>query len=104
MSGRIVVVTDSTACIPKEALGDFDIPMIPLWLIWGDDSFRDGVDIDPPTFYSRLVDSKVFPTTSQPSAGEFVDFFQQAGRGAEAIVGVFISGSIPLLKLYRAHP
>jgi DegV family protein with EDD domain len=94
MSGKIVVVTDSTAYIPEAALGDLDIPVIPLWLIWGDERFRDGVDIDPPTFYSRLPESKVFPTTSQPSAGEFVDFFQQAGQGAEAIVGVFISSKL----------
>lgn len=94
MSEKIVVVTDSTAYIPEEALGGFDIPVIPLWLIWGDERFRDGVDIDPPTFYRRLPGSKIFPTTSQPSAGEFVDFFQQAGKGAEAIVGVFISSKL----------
>jgi DegV family protein with EDD domain len=94
MSGKIVVVTDSTANIPEAALGDFDIPVIPLWLIWGDERFRDSVDIDPPTFYGRLPESKVFPTTSQPSAGEFVDFFQDAGQGAEAIVGVFISSKL----------
>jgi DegV family protein with EDD domain len=94
MSGRIAVVTDSTAYIPEEALGDFDIPVIPLWLIWGDERFRDGVDIDPPTFYRRLPESKVFPTTSQPSAGEFVDFFQQAGEGADALVSVHISSKL----------
>jgi DegV family protein with EDD domain len=94
MSGKIVIVTDSTAYIPAEALGDFDIPVIPLWLIWGDERLRDGVDIDPPTFYSRLPDSKVFPTTSQPSAGEFVELFRRVGQGAEAIVGVFISSKL----------
>ncbi|MFL7790867.1 MAG: DegV family protein [Anaerolineae bacterium] len=94
MSGKIVIVTDSTANIPEAALGDFDIPVIPLWLIWGDDRFRDSVDIDPPTFYGRLPESKVFPTTSQPSAGEFIDFFQEAGQGADAIVGVFISSKL----------
>jgi DegV family protein with EDD domain len=91
---KIVVVTDSTAYIPEEALGDFDIPVIPLWLIWGDERFRDGVDIDPPTFYGRLPGSKVFPTTSQPSAGEFVEFFQQVGQRADSIVAVLISSKL----------
>jgi DegV family protein with EDD domain len=91
---KIVVVTDSTAYIPKEALGDFDIPVIPLWLIWGDERFRDGVDMEPQEFYERLKGSKTFPTTSQPSAGEFADFFRQAGGGADAIVGVFISSKL----------
>jgi DegV family protein with EDD domain len=94
MSDKIVIVTDSTAYIPEEALGDFNIPVIPLWLIWGDERFRDGVDIDPATFYARLPESKVFPTTSQPSVGEFVEFFQEAGAGVDAIVGVFISSKL----------
>ena len=95
---KIVVATDSTAYIPEAALSE-DIPVIPLWLIWGDERFRDGVDIEPAAFYRRLQDSKVFPTTSQPSAGEFMDFFRQLGAKADGIVGVFLSsklsGTIP---------
>jgi DegV family protein with EDD domain len=93
-SHRIVVVTDSSAYIPEKALGDLNIPVIPVWLIWGDERFRDGVDIDPPTFYRRLRESEVFPTTSQPSAGEFEDFFRQAGAKADAIVGVFVTSKL----------
>jgi DegV family protein with EDD domain len=100
-------VTDSTAYIPEEALDGLSMPVIPLWLIWGDERFRDGVDIDPPTFYRRLRESKTFPTTSQPSAGEFVDFFRQAGAGADAIVGAFISsklsGTVPNAQAARAQ-
>jgi DegV family protein with EDD domain len=96
---KIVVVTDSTAYIPDEALAGLHIPVIPLWLLWGDERFRDGVDIDPPTFYRRLRTSETFPTTSQPSTGEFIEFFRQAGAGADALVGIFISsrlsGTIP---------
>jgi DegV family protein with EDD domain len=91
---KIAVITDSTAYIPQTALGDFDIPVIPLWLIWGDERFRDGVDIDPPTFYQRLRGSKTFPTTSQPSAGEFLDLFRQVGATAGAIVAVLISSKL----------
>ncbi len=97
MSNRkIAVVTDSTAYIPAEALGDLDIPTIPLWLIWGDERFRDGVDIDPPTFYRRLREAKTLPTTSQPSAGEFVDFFRRvaAENDTDTIVGAYISSGI----------
>ena len=106
-SQKIVVVTDSSAYIPAEALGDLNIPVIPLWLLWGDERFRDGVDIDPPTFYRRLQESKTFPTTSQPSAGEFEDFFRQVGAGADAIVAVFLSsklsGTIPNAQAAQAQ-
>jgi DegV family protein with EDD domain len=97
MSGRkIALVTDSSAYIPEEALGGLNIPVIPLWLIWGDDRFRDGVDIDPPAFYRRLRKAETFPTTSQPSAGEFVDFFRRvaADSDTDTIVGVYISSGI----------
>ena len=106
-SGKIVVVTDSSAYIPEEALGGLSIPVIPLWVFWGDERFRDGVDIEPPAFYRRLRTDKTFPTTSQPSAGEFEDFFRQVGAGADAIVGVFISsklsGTVPNAQAARAQ-
>lgn len=89
---KVTVVTDSTAYIPAAAQQGLDIPVIPLWLIWGDQRYRDGVDIDAATFYARLPGSTVFPTTSQPSAGEFEDFFR--GLGARRIVGIFISSKL----------
>jgi DegV family protein with EDD domain len=91
---QIVVVTDSTAYLPEAGLKGLDIPTIPLWLIWDDERYRDRVDIEPPVFYRRLRDSKTFPTTSQPSAGEFEAFFRRVGAEADAIVGVFISSKI----------
>ena len=93
-SSQVAVMTDSTAYIPEEALQGLQIPVIPLWLIWGDERYRDGVDIDPPTFYRRLRMAKTFPSTSQPSAGEFEDFFGQMSNGASAVVGVFISSKL----------
>jgi DegV family protein with EDD domain len=93
-SQRVVVVADSSAYTPDEALGGLDIPVIPLWLQWGDERFRDGVDIDPPTFYRRLRTDETIPTTSQPSMGEFLDFFREVGAGADAVVGVFITSKL----------
>ena len=90
----IHLVTDSTAYIPEAAMGELNIPVIPLWLIWGDERFRDGVDIDPPTFYNRLRKTKLFPSTSQPSAGEFERFFRGVSDGMDAVVGVFISSKL----------
>ncbi len=92
----IAVVTDSTACIPDEALGGLDVPTIPLWLIWEDDRYRDGVDITPESFYRRLRQRDTIPSTSQPSVGEFVDFYRRVAeeRQTDTIVGTFISSKI----------
>lgn len=91
---KIVVVTDSTAYLPEEAQNGYHIPTIPLWLLWGEERFRDGVDIEPQTFYRRLPHVDAHPTTSQPSSGEFMEFFRQVGAEADAIVGIFISAKL----------
>jgi len=93
---RIAVVTDSTAYLPPDVRERLGIPVIPLNVVWGEEVLKDGVDIDPPAFYQRLQTARVMPTTSQPSAGEFVDFFTQVadGRGVDTIVGVFISSAL----------
>ncbi len=94
-SPKIAIVTDSSAYIPQEALGDLRIHVIPLWLLWDGESFRDGVDIQPAAFYQRLQNSKTFPSSSQPTPQEFTDFFRAvAAGGADAIVGMIVSSGV----------
>ena len=95
-SKNVAVVTDSTASIPQNALEGLDIPTIPLWLIWEDERYRDGVDISPEAFYRRLRERDTIPSTSQPSVGEFVDFYRRVAeeRETDTIVGAFISSKI----------
>jgi len=91
---RITVVTDSSAYVPASSLHGLDVSVIPLWLIWDNQRYRDGVDIDPATFYSRLKTSKTLPTSSQPSPEEFIAFFQQLLPETDAIVNVLASSQI----------
>lgn len=93
---RIAVATDSTAYLPPEVRERLRIPVIPLNLLWGEEVLKDGVDIYPTAFYQRLGSAKVMPTTSQPSAGEFVDFFRQVAEQmkTDTVVGVFISSGL----------
>jgi DegV family protein with EDD domain len=91
---KITIVTDSSAYIPKSAQKGLDISVIPLWLIWDNDRFQDGVDIDPQTFYDRLKKSATIPTSSQPSAKEFEIFFRQVAKECDAIVSVLVSSKI----------
>ena len=91
---RIAIVTDSSAYLPKEALAGLDVHVIPLWLLWEGENLRDGVDIDPPTFYQRLRTAKSLPTSSQPTVAEFVDFYQQVAQNADTIVSVLVSAKI----------
>ena len=94
MPQKIIVVTDSSAYLPPEMMRDLPIAVIPLWLMWEGESYQDGIDIHPTEFYQRLKDSKTLPTSSQPSAQEFGDFFKKVAQDADAIVNVLVSAQI----------
>jgi DegV family protein with EDD domain len=91
---KIAIVTDSSAYIPAELMQGLDIHVIPLWLIWDEQHFLDGIDIQPQAFYDRLRKSKTLPTSSQPSAKEFEQFFLKSGQKCDAIVAVLVSTKI----------
>jgi DegV family protein with EDD domain len=73
----IRIVTDSTADIPKEASRRLGIEVVPLKVIFGNETYLDGVTIDSGQFYDKLTSSAALPTTSQPSPVEFVDVYQR---------------------------
>ena len=72
---KIAILTDSSAYIPAETACGLNIHTIPLWLIWDNEHIRDGGDITPSQFYTRLKAAKNIPSSSQPTVGEFKDNF-----------------------------
>lgn len=91
---RVAVVTDSTAYLPPESVKQYDICVVPLHLMLSGESWLDGVEIDPPTFYEKLVATTDFPTTSQPNVGTFQEIFADLGRTAETVVAILISSDL----------
>lgn len=78
----IKIVTDSTADIPKELLERYDIRVVPINIQFGTETYQEGIDIDRPTFFRRLDEEEMIPTTSQPSPGQFAEVYQElAGQG-----------------------
>jgi DegV family protein with EDD domain len=88
------VVTDSTSDIPPAIARELGITVVPLTVVFGEESFKDGVDIDAPTFYERLTASKELPRTSQPSVETFREAYARAADGADAIVSVHVSSRL----------
>lgn len=74
---KVAILTDSTAFIPQEYIETLPIKVIPLSLIWDGKTYRDGIDIQPKEFYTRLAKSATLPTTSQVSVNAYQDFFQR---------------------------
>ncbi len=91
---RIAIVTDSTAYIPPNLVNQYGIHVAPQQLIWGTETFRDGVDISPTQFYERLKTDKVNPKTSQVSPGAFRDIYTNALKAADGVLAIVISGGV----------
>jgi len=91
---KVAVVTDSTAYIPPELLEKFNVRVVPLELIWGNETFRDGVDIQPTEFYTRLKKATIMPTTSQVTISHFQELFSQLLDQDYSILCVLISSKL----------
>ncbi len=91
---KVAIVTDSTAYIPQNLVEQFNISVAPQILIWGEETFEDGIDIQPDEFYERLKTAKVMPTSSQVTVTSFHDIFTKlAGEGYE-ILAVLLSDQL----------
>ncbi len=95
MTNKIALLTDSTCDIPKDFLDAYDIQVVPLTIIWGDEQFRDGVDLSAEDFYKRLEADPTMPTTSQPTPQQMVQAYDEAIRqGAEEVLIITISSAM----------
>ena len=91
---KIAIVTDSTAYIPKDLIELHNIRVIPVKIHWDDTTLLDGVDITPTQFYERLEKSSNIPSTSQPSAGDFLQVFKELTTQYDGIIAPLISSGI----------
>lgn len=87
----VQIVVDSTADIPRDRARELGIEVVPLTVMFGDQSFRDGVDLDGPAFYQKLSNSPVMPTTSTPPPALFEETYRRlVANGASGILAIHI--------------
>ncbi|WP_078414333.1 DegV family protein [Priestia abyssalis] len=89
---KTAIVTDSTAYIPKELRDELNIHMIPLSVIFGQETYREEIDMTNAQFYEKVREQ--LPTTSQPPIGEFVNLFETLAKDYDAAVVVTLSSGI----------
>jgi DegV family protein with EDD domain len=87
----IKIVTDSSSDIPPELLKEFDISVVPLYVRFGDQVFKDGVDISHAEFYEKLTKGDVFPNTIQPSPMDFKTMYDRVAENADGIISIHLS-------------
>ncbi len=91
---NVLVVTDSTADIPRQGADDLGIVVVPLNVMFGTESFRDGIDLTPGDFLDRLREAPTLPTTSQPPVTAFETVFRDARERGQDVVCVTISADL----------
>lgn len=91
---RIAIVTDSTSDLTRETQERYGITVVPLNVHFGQQSFKDQVDLTTDEFMTRLATATTLPTTSQPSVGVFESTFRSLAEDHDEIVCVLISSRL----------
>ena len=95
MTHTVALITDTTADIPDALLAQYAIDLVPLTVVWGEETFLDHVELSAEAFYEGLPTNPAHPQTSQPSPHDFVQAYNQAAAaGAQEIVVIVISAAL----------
>jgi len=92
-SDNTAIVVDSTADFPEAHERFPNWRVVPLYVRFGDESFRDYVELGPRDFYERLKASAALPTTSQPTPADFLAAYEELA-GYERILSIHISSKL----------
>ncbi len=93
-AGNTAIVVDSTADYPQAPERFPNWRVVPLYVRFGDESFRDYVELGPHDFYERLRVATELPTTSQPPPGDFLGVYEELAGSYESIYSIHISGNL----------
>jgi DegV family protein with EDD domain len=87
----VKIVADSLGDVPADLVKKLDITIVPIHVIFGTESFQDGVDLTTEQFYSRLVACKNLPTTAVPALGTFINIYDKVSETTDEIIVLTIS-------------
>ncbi|MGH8163297.1 MAG: DegV family protein, partial [Rhodanobacteraceae bacterium] len=90
----LAIVTDSTSDIEPQRARALGIAVVPLFVIWGDRSYRDYIDLSRETFYAMLRSESILPITSQPTAKMFEEAFAPRVEAGDQILAIVISSKL----------
>jgi DegV family protein with EDD domain len=88
------IVSDRGMDLAPEQMEGLKIHLVPLTITLDGKSYRSGVDIQPAEFYKLLASTESFPTTSQPSAGDFAELYRELAKTDPEILSIHISSGL----------
>lgn len=90
---KIALVTDSASDLPREICIKHGITVVPLYVNWNEQTYRDGEDLVPESFYPLMRTEKTLPRTSQPTPGTYLELFREFhAQGKEVLCLTLSSG------------
>jgi DegV family protein with EDD domain len=90
----VKIVTDSGADLPSQLAEELGIAVVPVYVRFGEEVYRDRVSISEDEFYERLTHDPVHPNTTQPGPQDFLEVYQKLSADADGIVSIHISGKL----------
>jgi|WetSurMetagenome_2_1015567.scaffolds.fasta_scaffold03347_1 DegV family protein with EDD domain len=90
----IKIVTDSTADLPEALYKELDIAVVPEYLRFGDQVYRDHVDINEDEFYQRLIIGPIHPKTAQPTPQDFANVYRTLCQNADGIISIHLTSKL----------
>ncbi|OWZ84177.1 DegV family protein [Natranaerobius trueperi] len=90
------IVTDSTCDLPNEILEELNIHYVPLNVHFGEEGYKDKLELEANDFYKKLIENKesIHPSTSQPSPGDFVSKYQEIANEEDVIISIHLSSKL----------
>ncbi|MFC2057025.1 DegV family protein [Chloroflexota bacterium] len=90
----VKIVTDSTSDISPEVADALGITVVPVYVRFGDEIYRDGVDINNDDFYQKLISSPAHPSTSQPTPQDFATVYSNCSEQVDDIISIHVSAKV----------
>ncbi|MEO6987228.1 MAG: DegV family protein [Aquihabitans sp.] len=90
----VQIITDSAADLTLERAAELGVRIVPLWIRFGEEEYTDLVDLDAESFYRKMDETGVLPTTAAPAPGAFEAAIREAGADGDAVIVINLSGDL----------
>lgn len=91
---KIKIITDSTADLPKEVYNQYDIEVLPLLINFGEDSYLDGIEINPEQLFEKIEKENVLPSTAQVIPNRFMETYKKYLDEGYKIISIHMSSAM----------
>ncbi|MBT97913.1 MAG: fatty acid-binding protein DegV [Dehalococcoidia bacterium] len=88
------IVTDSSADLPQHLIDQHQITVLPCYVVVDDQTFKDGIEIQPDAFYTRLQAEGRTPTTAQPTVADFQEIYRDLVGQGHQVISIHVSAKL----------